>query len=207
MGIFLGQLRFKAMQSRRPLYRTVLACISWKLSRWPFRKSIAEELDRVHCQMLAFVLPCARLVTETIDQYCRRRCTNARNVAMHAGMWSDIWCKRIINWNYHLERACNYNHMCSRLLKYHDAVWLQSQRAKWVSENDSRNSIVAGRTGTRACGCRPQVRWSDGIQTAVALREASSRTVKGNNAKTIGSRIQEAVKSLRFLNTHLLSTS
>ncbi len=105
-----GSKQFKVVedwQRATLLYRTV--------SGGRFESRIAEELDRVHCQMLAFVLPCARLVTETIDQYCRRRCTNARNVAMHAGMWSDVWRKRIINWNYHLERACNYHHMCSRL--------------------------------------------------------------------------------------------
>ena len=90
------------------IYRTVFACVLWKISRWPFQKSIAQELDSLQCKMLMFVLPCVPGEGEDIDVFCRRRARQARNVALKSGMWSIVWCRRVISWSMHLTRAATY---------------------------------------------------------------------------------------------------
>ena len=87
------------------IYRAVFACVLWKISRWPFQKSIAQELDSTQCRMLAYVLPCVRSVDEDIDTFCRRRSRQARTVANRVGLWSIVWCQRVIAWSAHLKRG------------------------------------------------------------------------------------------------------
>ena len=92
------------------LQRSVVSRIEWKLSRWPFQKSIAIDLHAVQCRMTAFLLKCERLVGEDINTYCRRRLRLARNFCNDVGMWSTLWCRRIVKWNSHLERSLSYKH-------------------------------------------------------------------------------------------------
>jgi len=179
------------------IYRTVFSTVLWKLSRWPFQKSIAEELDASQCQMLALVLPCVRAQVEDLDTYYRRRARQARNVASKCGMWSISWCDRLVSWHEHLKRAGAYQHPCTKLLKLHDSNWLMFQRSLWVSERDSRNSVLAGRTGTRLNIGRPQVRWQDGLSVAESVRKSRGVSIKGNNALSISSRIRESLNELR----------
>ena len=129
------------------IYRAVFACVLWKISRWPFQKSIAQELDSTQCRMLAYVLPCVRSVDEDIDTFCRRRARQARTVANRVGLWSIVWCQRVIAWSAHLKRAALYQHPCTKLLRLNAATWLMTMRSQWVSVTGTRNSVLAGRTG------------------------------------------------------------
>ena len=52
------------------LQRAVLGTVMWKLSRWPYQKTVAVLLDGAMCRMAARILPCERKPTEDIDQYC-----------------------------------------------------------------------------------------------------------------------------------------
>ena len=79
------------------LQRSVLAFFQWKLSRWPFQKTIAIELDALQCQMLAIIMNVHRSRYESVDQYCRRRRREARKLAAQCCFWSAIWAKRVIN--------------------------------------------------------------------------------------------------------------
>ena len=108
-----------------------------------------------------------------------------------------VWCERVIGWHDHVQRALIYNHPCARLLNYHDLTWLQHKRAEWVSEHDTRNTLLAGRTGTRATGGRPQMRWAQGLDIAKTVSGGRSLSIKGGNALTIGNRIREALISIR----------
>jgi len=175
------------------IYRTVFACVLWKISRWPFQKSIAEELDSTQCKMLSIVLPCVRAAEEDIDTYCRRRSRQAKNVANKVGLWSIIWCERVIAWSNHLKRANCYNHPCNSFLIAHGASWLQSMRSAFVTEHGTRNSVLAGRTGTRLNIGRPQVRWCDGLGVAKHVLEGRQESLKGSNALSISVRIREAL--------------
>ncbi len=184
----------------RLLYRSVLAKIEWKLSRWPFQKSIALELDALQSRMCSFLLPCEKLPTDDIDSYCRRRHRNANSLCNDVGLWSLVWCHRVVAWHDHIHRAVNYNHICRPLLNFQDSIWLQFKRSEWVSEtlgHAQRNNSLAGRTGTRMnCG-RPQTRWHDGLKLAKATSIERSEPLKGKAPLSIGTRIGNALSSLK----------
>ena len=81
------------------------------------------------------------------------------------------------------------------LANFKDVSWLMHERAKWVPPNSlgSRNSCVAGRTGTRLNVGRPQPRWQEGIALAEEVLNNRNIGLKGQNALTIGSRIRNAL--------------
>ena len=58
----------KVQPAKRALliYRTVFACVLWKISRWPFQKSIAEELDSTQCRMLVLYFPVLEVSMKTL---------------------------------------------------------------------------------------------------------------------------------------------
>ena len=97
-------------------------------------------------------------------------------------------------------RGENYNHICNRLHEHIDSDWLLIRRSSWVSVDGngySRNSLRAGRTGTRLNIGRPQVRWEDGIINARAIQEADPIAAHGRSARTIGTIIHESISFLR----------
>ena len=91
-------------------------------------------------------------------------------------------------------RGSDYKHICLNLLVYRDSLWLQFQRSAFVaveSLSESRNTLEAGRTGTRCNIGRPQIRWQDGVN--LAERVADSRTFShcSSNALTVETIINE----------------
>ena len=92
-----------------------------------------------------------------------------------------------------MRRGAEYNHICASLLDYKDSQWLFHERAKWVQVNDSRLSVLAGRTGTRCNVGRPQPRWQDGLKFAREVKNSRAISFKGNNAVSIGIRIRNTV--------------
>ena len=189
--------QLRPAQKAMLIYRTVLACVLWKVSRWPWQKTVALELDAIQCKMLLIILPCVRSYTEDLDTFCRRRARQARNVANKCGLWSIVWAKRVIAWNAHVRRGAIYAHPVPRLLEHHNSVWLMNQRSQFVSEFSIRNSVFAGRTGTRLNVGHPQVRWSDGLSVAASVCEGRSESQRGANSLSIATRIREAVSALR----------
>ena len=176
------------------LYRSVVSMFLWKISRWPFQISIAQELDATQCQMLAHLLPCVPHANESTDHFHRRRLRQARNVASHAGLWSLVWAKRVIDWQNHVLRGFEYGHFCSKLIEFHDESWIESQRSHFVN---SRNSVFAGRTGTRLNIGRPQTRWAHGIVNAQAAINARTNHTRGSNSLSLSTRLREAIGFLR----------
>ena len=180
------------------LQRTVVAKFAWKLSRWPFQKTVAVELDALQCRMVCYLLKCPRLAHESIDSYCRRRARDARNLCKQVGFWSELWAKRVVDWNDHVQRGGAYNHICFPLVNFKNEQWLMHRRAFWVPTDSSstRNTLLAGRTGTRNNIGRPQTRWAHGVVLAKEVMAGRTITEKGNNAMTIGTRIRNAFQSL-----------
>ena len=90
---------------------------------------------------------------------------------------------------------------CIILITWHDSQWLLHQRSQWVAENstDPRNSLVAGRTGTRLNNGRPQTRWEERLVVAKAVLEGRSLAERGSNALSIGTIVREAVTAARAL--------
>ena len=176
------------------LQRAVLGTVMWKLSRWPYQKTVAVLLDGAMCRMAARILPCERKPTEDIDQYCRRRKRQARDFCGKAGFWSTVWAGRVIGWFDHVHRSEARNHMCAKLLRHHDAAWLRSRRAAF---SNVRNTLFAGQTGTRAVGGKPQPRWEEGVLLAKSFCAERSLDVHGKHSLSVGARIRNALLSLR----------
>ena len=173
------------------LYKTVVATVTWKMSRWPFQKAIAQEVDNLQTQMIAMILPCVPMLHESPDHFFRRRRRNALNLANHVGLWSLLWAKRVVDWDSHIRRGLERSHFCALIVVYHDAAWLQEQRSNFVNAN--RNSIFAGRTSTRLNLGRPQTRWADGVMLAAHIFGTRSTNLRGQNATTVSTRIREAL--------------
>jgi hypothetical protein len=194
--------RVGALGKAKLLQSCVVSGFNWKLSRWPFQKTIAIELDKLQCRMFFRFLSCPRPDGEDIDHYFRRRARLARNVCQKSGMWSSLWCHRVIAWDKHVRRGERYQHICCALLKHHDSRWLLFQRANFVPEfssewSDNRNSLSRGRTGTRLNIGRPQMRWADGVTVAEEVLKGRSVSQNGGNALSISTAIREAVASAR----------
>ena len=144
--------------------------------------------------MLAFLLPCAPHVNESIDHFCRRRLRQARNVASHCGLWSLIWAKRVVDWQSHVLRGSEYDHFCSSLVELHDDHWVMSQRSNYINNH---NSLFAGNTGTRLNIGRPQVRWAHGVANANAALNARPCQSRGSNSLSLSTRLREAISFVR----------
>ena len=65
------------------------------------------------------------------------------------------------------------------------------------SEPGSRNSLVAGRTGTRLNVGRPQVRWDVGVTVARESIAVRTRSAQGGASRSIGSIVSDAMQSAR----------
>ena len=91
-----------------------------------------------------------------------------------------------------------------RILQHHGASWLQERRGLLLN---ARNTFFAGRTGSRSQGGRPQPRWEEGIELARAVKDQRALDVHGKNSLSIGSRVREALLSLRGGSLHMASIS
>ena len=150
--------------------------------------------------MLSIVLPYIMQPEESLDHFCGRKRRTARNLSAETGTWAKIWGERCISWHKHIMRGAEYNHICCRILNHHDNNWLLSLRSMWVGGREggnSRNSLFAGRTGTRLNVGRPQVRWEDGVRNAEAVIEANPIALHGRSVRTIGTIIHEAMQAMR----------
>ena len=87
----------------------------------------------------------------------------------------------------------------NKLLLYHNSDWLQAQRSQFVpawGSVSTRNSVLAGRTGTRANGGRPQQRWDAGICLAQAFLRSRRGSLANSHALSVSSRIRNAIREI-----------
>ena len=176
------------------LQRSVFSLVLWKLSRWPYQRSIAVELDSLMCHFARLILPCFPKFYESVDDFDRRRKREARDFCTRIGLWSTVWAKRVVAWQAHLHRAEHFNHPCSRILQFHGLEWLEQQRSFFLN---SRNTLWAGQTGTRVQRGRPQVRWESGCELAKLVLSSRENSLQGNRKLSVSSRIREALLQLR----------
>ena len=179
------------------LMRTVFCTVNWKFSRWPFQKSIAVEMDKLQVNMVAMVSRYPKLASEDWVGWIRRKRRFARNILQRIGFWSEAWALRQVNWHEHVERSPG---VLRDLLLYHNSNWLQSMRSRFVPANGAdgtRNSVLAGRTGTRTDDGKPQPRWEAGIELARAYVQSRGTCQRNKNAISVSSRIREAVSYIK----------
>ena len=127
----------------------------------------AKRIDKTQNKMIGVLLGLRCKPGEDFATFALRRNREASRVAATCGRWSEVWRKRVINWNSHLGRARNSKSWAAKTLHYHEKTWLQQQRllhlvGQW-------GSLLAGRTGTRAMPGIVHKRWHDGVDTAMDL--------------------------------------
>ena len=172
----------------------------WRVSRWPFQKTVALSLESVQCSMTASVMRIEKVPFEPDDHFFRRRRREARNTAMKAGSWACVWARRLQKWHAHCLRQ---NTVLKSLLEWHDVAWLRERRSNYVTSNVrnilgiSRNSLFAGNTGTRIVGGRPEPRLQESLELAGEIVRASRKAERSNNLLTLHTVLQRASSTLR----------
>ena len=131
------------------LTRAVQTQISFRCSRWPPQRQIAQEVDTLQQKMTASMLRLPRLEHEEPAAYVRRRGRLARDHCQQQGRWSAHWFARALAWDEHLSRDRNNQTWSARLRHFRGKEWLQKQRA-FYAPGASPSSLLAVRTGTRA---------------------------------------------------------
>jgi hypothetical protein len=107
--------------------------------------------DQLQTELIARCIRVPPCPLESRQSYCTRVRRHAAQV-IKAHKWSEAWRMRIQKWQAHLSR--HPEAWAARLLRYHDSAWLMRQR---IAHNSP--SVMAGRTGTRACNGRASARW------------------------------------------------
>ena len=190
------------------LSRTVLSAITWLFGRWPLQKSVSAELDQLQSRFLGILSKCRRDAHESLESWFKKRQRVGRALAGKIGFWSDVWRKRVLDWEAHICRSDGRNHVHCKMRKWHDLDWLQDKRLQFVAANGvswGRNTPLAGRLGTRKASGQPQPRWGEGVALAHELSTVRTQSAphnsSGSSFLSVGSRIREARSFLsRLLN-------
>ena len=165
----IGSTRARALSvalSLKRLDSLVASVIFFRAPRWPFKLTLARQLDRLQRQMLKIILRVRPLPAETAEGYSRRAAKIVARIQDARGAWSCLWASRIISWGLHIQRNTANNSWPSKLMHIRSSAELNERRA-----------LYAQRTGTRSASGWCQTRWSDGVSKAVAyLSTARFRT-------------------------------
>ena len=187
------------------IHKTVQPCFLFKCSRWPFQRTIADELDKTQRSMVEICVPCHILPHEDTNTYIRRRHRQASKICSAAGNWSTVWAERVVSWQEHVARGINYGHPVAGLLRHQDAAWLVAQRLR--TRPTARYSLRSGELGRRVCRSRPQPRWDESIQLAQSIKTSCSNACNDNSNSCKPSVFTRINKALSFLKASTPSLS
>ena len=82
--------------------RAVYSTVNWKFSRWPYQKSVADELDAMQSHMVSILLRIPRSGSEDWVMWARRSRRLARSLIVRIGSWSEAWAQRTISLHEHV---------------------------------------------------------------------------------------------------------
>ena len=136
------------------LDRATQPILSFRLTRWPFLKSRALQLDRIQRQMLAFMLRLHPLTGQDATDFKRWRARETGKPQREAGKWSVLWAASVINWNEHLHRARNSDTWAAQLMCLRSPEELRRRRAEF------------GRPNTRLRSGWIHARWFESVEHA-----------------------------------------
>ena len=137
--------------------------MSFRVSRWPPQKVIAQELDQMQAAMIASILRRRPLPGEGLAIFFRRRMRDAHVIARSQGTRSSKWFRRFEKWNEHLDR--HPEHASSHVMATRASPWLQARRAVFAASSSIRTNSwtsLAGRTDTRNHRGFVAQRWESG---------------------------------------------
>ena len=137
---------------------------AWRWSRWPPQRHYATELDKVQKSMCSAFFHIAPASGETGLEYIKRRNREIKHGLRNQTKFSTIWKQRAQAWHSHLLR--HDEHHATKLMKWHDAAWLQAQRYKHLPQFSIKQrcwTVHAGRTDTRISAGNVHMRWEQGL--------------------------------------------
>ena len=143
-------------------------------------------------RMMSVLAKVPRESHESVEIWFKKRQKVGAGLARKVGLWSSIWCKRVCEWDSHVERSADRNTIISKVRAWRGEQWLIERRLEYVSNSvtGGRNRPDRGRLGTRVLGGKPQPRWHEGVNLAKQMNEINS--VHSNSRLSVGSRIQMA---------------
>jgi hypothetical protein len=167
-GNFGKSMRDAPLKTKlRVLDRNVLPIASCRMSRWPYQVNAANRINRTQNKLISMLLGLRFRPGEDFAAFALRRNREASRVAATCDRWSEVWRKRVINWNSHLGRDRNGRSWAVKTLHYHGKTWLQHQR--FLHSVGQWCSLFPGRTGTRAMPGIVHKRRHDGVDTAMNM--------------------------------------
>ena len=144
----------------RLLERSVKPVLSFRNTRWPWTKALADAQNRTLRRMLSYFIHIQRLPDEPLDRFHRRRMRKVSDTAKHYGEWGVEHARRVLAWADHLKRSRNKKSLASELFCWHDQHWLHARRL-----NPDVGSGVL-RPGTRAAPGPVVKRWDEALAGA-----------------------------------------
>ena len=126
----------------------------YRLTRYPFTKTAAKNLDNLQRRMISIALNLRKHEDEEPETFVRRRGRIAATHQRTMGCWSRKWAKLIVGWAAHVQRDTGGISWTKKILHIRSNDELAWRRAE------------TGRPGTRSqpgFTCR---RWWESIQIA-----------------------------------------
>ena len=152
----------------------VLSVLAARWQSWPFNAAIGKRMDRTQAHMISMLLNYPRKPGMSNDKYFRDRGILAGRFASKHGRWSVLWASRVLSWHSHCMRAHDGLMWHKPVLQFHNALWLEQQRAE-----HGRGFIK--RTKTRLFAGKVSVRWSECIENALEVCPAWTSVIRTHN--------------------------
>ena len=144
----------------RMMDRSVKPLLTFRNSRWPWTRTLADSQDRLQRRMLSQFVRIERFPSEVAEVWNRRRMRMIAGIARDCGTWGKVHASRVLAWADHLKRPRNATSLAASLFAWHDVAWLEARR---------RNPDLGGRTqrpGTRASSRHIVKRWDEALADA-----------------------------------------
>ena len=141
---------------------------NYRLSRWPYSRSIAKEVDTLQRRVLSGCLFVPFLAWETGETFLRRRNRLVGDACTRLGRCSQRWQYLCIGWMGHCLRTIPTSgaSWCAALLKWRGSDYLTRVRSQHPHH----------RTGTRVSSGYVPMRLEDGHRVAEAEIASRRRT-------------------------------
>ena len=137
----------------------MLPIFSYRFSRWPWTKTIADRLDSAQSHMVSLLNPVCPKPGETEQNFFTRRRLIAGRLATSSGRWSHYWAQAICKWQRHVLRGHDPKSWSLPVYKHHGAAWLAERRLE-----NSHGQI--SRTGTRCIRAKVAKRFEESLTEA-----------------------------------------
>ena len=140
--------------------QSVRPVMDYRSTRWPPRRSLHQQIDKVQRQMVAILLRPPPLAGVSVPGFVHIRHRIIAHRCRGEGLWSTRHCKRVVDWKAHLERKPNKWSWPALLLHHKGLHWLQQTRV------DNNSLSTGGCTRTRSVPGFVARRWHDGVAHA-----------------------------------------